>query len=133
VCDFPERALRIIPGANPAAPRRLHGEAEENCAVMVAEQVRDFLENGNIRNSVNYPEQCCRGCEHHALSVANRNVPNMVGQISTASPHGDQHRRPAEQVARRIRLQLIDADGAVGEDLLANIRAIDGVLSARIV
>ena len=60
------------------------GEAEENCAVMVADTVREYLENGNIRNSVNFPEAVLpRVPGTTRLAVANRNVPNMVGQIST--------------------------------------------------
>ena len=64
------------------------GEAEENCAVMVADQVRDFLENGNISNSVNYPEAVLpRAPNTTRLAIANSNVPNMVGQISTCLAH----------------------------------------------
>jgi D-3-phosphoglycerate dehydrogenase len=136
ICDFPTRALkehaRVVALPHLGAST---GEAEENCAMMVAEQVRDFLENGNIRNSVNYPEAVLpRVPNATRLAVTNRNVPNMVGQISTCL------------AARRINIAdllnksrgeyaytLIDADGALGESLLADIRAIDGVLSARIV
>jgi D-3-phosphoglycerate dehydrogenase len=134
VCDFPTNALKDHPqvvtlphlGAST-------GEAEENCAVMVAEQLRDFLENGNIRNSVNYPEAVLpRVPNTTRLGIANRNVPNMVGQISTCL------------AARRINIAdllnksrgeyaytLIDVEGTVGDELLAQIRAIDGVLAAR--
>ena len=136
VCDFPERALKNHPrvltlphlGAST-------GEAEENCAVMVAEQVRDFLENGNIRNSVNYPEAVLpRVPNTTRLSVANRNVPNMVGQISTClAARGINIADLLNKSRGEFAYTLIDADGAVGEDLLTNIRAIGGVLSARIV
>ena len=136
VCDFPERALKNHPrvltlphlGAST-------GEAEENCAVMVAEQLRDFLENGNIRNSVNYPEAVLpRVPNTTRLSVANRNVPNMVGQISTClAARGINIADLLNKSRGEFAYTLIDADGAVGEDLLTNIRAIGGVLSARIV
>ena len=85
VCDFPTNLLKDHPkivtlphlGAST-------GEAEENCAIMVAVQVRDFLENGNIRNSVNYPEAVLpRVPGTTRLAIANSNIPNMVGQIST--------------------------------------------------
>jgi D-3-phosphoglycerate dehydrogenase len=85
VCDFPSAAQRDHPRII-ALPHlgASTGEAEENCAVMVVEQVRDFLENGNIRNSVNYPESVLpRMPNTTRLGIANRNVPNMVGQIST--------------------------------------------------
>ncbi len=136
VCDFPRRALkdhpRVVTLPHLGAST---GEAEEHCAVMVAEQLRDFLENGNIRNSVNYPEAVLpRVPNTTRLSVANRNVPNMVGQISTClAARGINIADLLNKSRGEFAYTLIDADGAVGEDLLATIRAIDGVLSARIV
>jgi D-3-phosphoglycerate dehydrogenase len=136
VCDFPSRALkdhpRVVTLPHLGAST---GEAEENCAVMVAEQVRDFLENGNIRNSVNYPEAVLpRVPNTTRLSVANRNVPNMVGQISTClAARGINIADLLNKSRGEFAYTLIDADGAIGEDLLLSIRAIDGVLSARIV
>ena len=136
VCDFPRRALKDHPkvitlphlGAST-------GEAEENCAVMIAEQVRDFLENGNIKNSVNYPEAVLpRVPNTTRLGVANRNVPNMVGQISTClAAHGINIADLLNKSRGEYAYTLIDADGELGAELLARIRAIDGVLSARIV
>ncbi|HEX8782174.1 MAG TPA: phosphoglycerate dehydrogenase, partial [Steroidobacteraceae bacterium] len=135
ICDFPRRSLKDHPrvitlphlGASTS-------EAEENCAVMVAEQVRDFLENGNIRNSVNYPDTVLpRVPNTTRLGVANRNVPNMVGQISTAlAAHGINIADLLNKSRGEYAYTLIDADGVLGEGLLAEIRAIDGVLSARI-
>jgi D-3-phosphoglycerate dehydrogenase len=136
VCDFPNRALkdhaRVVTLPHLGAST---GEAEENCAIMVAEQVRDFLENGNIRNSVNYPEAVLpRVPNTTRLSVANRNVPNMVGQISTClAARGINIADLLNKSRGEFAYTLIDADGAVGEDLLTSLRAIDGVLSARIV
>ncbi len=136
VCDFPRRELkdhpRVVTLPHLGAST---GEAEEHCAVMVAEQLRDFLENGNIRNSVNYPEAVLpRVPNTTRLSVANRNVPNMVGQISTClAARGINIADLLNKSRGEFAYTLIDADGAVGEDLLATIRAIDGVLSARIV
>ena len=136
VCDFPRRALKNHPkvitlphlGAST-------GEAEENCAVMVAEQLRDFLENGNIRNSVNYPEAILpRAANTTRLAIANCNVPNMVGQISTClAAHGINIADLLNKSRGEYAYTLIDADGALSEELLVRIRAIDGVLSARIV
>ena len=135
VCDFPRRGLKDHPkvitlphlGAST-------GEAEENCAVMVAEQVRDFLENGNIRNSVNYPEAVLpRLPDTTRLAVANRNVPNMVGQISTClAGQGINIADLLNKSRGEYAFTLIDADGELSGELLASIRAIDGVLSARI-
>ena len=135
VCDFPKRALkehpRVITLPHLGAST---GEAEENCAVMVAEQMRDFLENGNIRNSVNFPDTVLpRVPGTTRLGVANRNVPNMVGQISTAlAAHGINIADLLNKSRGEYAYTLIDADGALGEALLAELRAIDGVLSARI-
>jgi len=135
VCDFPNRALkdhpRVITLPHLGAST---GEAEENCAIMVVEQVRDFLENGNIRNSVNYPDTVLpRVPNTTRLGVANRNVPNMVGQISTClAAHGINIADLLNKSRGECAYTLIDADGVLGAELLAEIRAIDGVLSARI-
>src|SRR5580658_2055712 len=136
VCDFPKRALKDHPrvltlphlGAST-------GEAEDNCAVMVADQVRDFLENGNIRNSVNYPEAVLpRAPNTTRLAIANSNVPNMVGQVSTCLAAV---RINIAELLNKSRGEyaytLVDAEGAIGDDLLTKIRSIDGILTARIV
>ncbi len=136
VCDFPNTLLKDHPkvvtlphlGAST-------GEAEENCAVMVADQVRDFLENGNIRNSVNYPEAVLpRAPGTTRLAIANSNVPNMVGQISTCLAAA---RINIAELLNKSRGEyaytLVDAEGAIGADLLTKIRSIDGILAARIV
>jgi len=136
VCDFPKAALkdhpRIITLPHLGAST---GEAEENCAVMVAEQVRDFLENGNIRNSVNYPEAVLpRVPNTTRLAIANSNVPNMVGQISTCL--ATQRLNIADLLNKsrgEYAYTLIDLDGRLSAQLLDDIRAIHGVLSARIV
>jgi D-3-phosphoglycerate dehydrogenase len=135
VCDFPTAALKDHPqvvtlphlGAST-------GEAEENCAVMVAEQVRDFLENGNIRNSVNYPEAILpRVPNTTRLAIANSNVPNMVGQISTCLAAAQLNIADLLNKSRgEYAYTLIDTDGTVGEEVLMKIRAIAGVLCARI-
>jgi D-3-phosphoglycerate dehydrogenase len=60
------------------------GEAEENCAIMVADQLRDFMEHGNVQNAVNFPNVSMPRESNYRIAVANSNVPNMLGQISTA-------------------------------------------------
>jgi len=136
VCDFPKNDLK----SHPKVVTLPHlgastGEAEENCAVMVAEQVRDFLENGNIRNSVNYPETVLPRAPNAArLAIANSNVPNMVGQISTCLASAGLNIADLLNKSRgEYAYTLIDADGEIGEDVLAKIRGIDGVLTARLV
>ena len=135
VCDFPNNALKDHPSVVTLPHLGAStGEAEENCAVMAADQLRDFLENGNLRNSVNYPEAVLpRLPGTTRLGIANRNVPNMVGQISTALAV---HRINIADLLNKSRGEyaytLIDADGALGAEVLEEIRAIAGVLSARI-
>jgi len=135
VCDFPSRALNEHPGVI-ALPHlgACTGEAEDNCAVMAVEQLRDFLENGNIRNSVNYPDAVLpRLPDSTRLGVANRNIPNMVGQISTCLAARQINIADLLNKSRgEYAYTLIDVDGTVGEALLAQIRAIEGVLSARL-
>ena len=136
VCDFPNNLLKDHPkvvtlphlGAST-------GEAEENCAIMVADQVRDFLENGNIRNSVNFPEAVLpRVPNTTRLAIANSNVPNMVGQISTCLADARINIADLLNKSRgEYAYTLIDSDGAVAEDLMVRIRGIAGVLSARLV
>src|SRR5690606_6861203 len=84
VCDFPAPELLRHPGVI-ALPHLGAStvEAEANCAIMVADTVKDYLENGNIRNSVNFPEAHMPRTDTWRITIANANVPNMVGQIST--------------------------------------------------
>ena len=135
VCDFPSNALKDHPrvmtlphlGAST-------GEAEENCAVMAAEQLRDFLENGNIRNSVNFPEAVMPRIPGTArLIIANSNVPNMVGQISTQLAAGGVNIADLLNKSRgEFAYTLIDADGAIDAPTFKSVREIPGVLSARL-
>jgi D-3-phosphoglycerate dehydrogenase len=133
VCDFPGRTLLdhpkaiVLPhlGASTA-------EAEENCAAMVAERLRDFLENGNIRHSVNFPDVAMPRTEGYRLGVANENVPNMVGQISGALAEANLNIIDLLNKSRGdYAYTLIDLSSAVPPETLERIRAIKGVLSAR--
>lgn len=136
VCDFPNTILKdhakvvTLPHLGASTD-----EAEENCAVMVADQLRDFLENGNIKNSVNYPEAVLpRAPNTTRLAIANSNVPNMVGQISTCLAAAELNIADLLNKSRgEFAYTLIDTDGTVSEALVAKLRAIAGVLCARIV
>jgi D-3-phosphoglycerate dehydrogenase len=108
-------------------------EAEDNCAVMVADQIREFLEDGNIRNSVNFPEVVMPRTEGCRLSIANENVPNMVGQISSLLADADLNILDLLNKSRGdYAYTLIDLNKTVPESTLEAIRGISGVLSARI-
>jgi D-3-phosphoglycerate dehydrogenase len=111
------------------------GEAEENCAAMAAETLRDFLENGNIRNSVNFPEALLpRVPGKTRIAIANSNVPNMVGQISTLLAGSNINIADLLNKSRgELAYTLIDTDGGVDEVLVQRLRGIEGVLSARVV
>lgn len=136
VCDFPSNALK----GNPRVIATPHlgastGEAEDNCAVMVADQIREFLELGNVRNSVNFPEAVMPLLPGKArLTVVNANVPNMVGQITTAlAKHNLNIADLLNKSRGDIAYTLVDIDSAVGEDVVAEIAAIQGVLKVRVI
>jgi len=135
ICDFPSPTLAGEPGAI-ALPHlgASTEEAEENCAVMVADRIRDFLENGTIRHSVNFPDvEVTRGSPHR-LAIANANVPNMLGQISTTLAHFGLNIHDMENKSRgEIAYTLVDVDSRIEEEVVKSISAIDGVLSVRMI
>ncbi|MGE3665325.1 MAG: phosphoglycerate dehydrogenase [Steroidobacteraceae bacterium] len=136
VCDFPKNGLKDHPNVVTLPHLGAStGEAEENCAVMAAETVRDFLENGNLRNCVNFPEAVLARVPGTArLAIANSNVPNMVGQISTCLAAAKLNIADLLNKSRgEYAYTLIDADGEIPATVVEQIRAIDGVLSARVV
>ena len=136
VCDFPSNLLRDHPrvitlphlGASTA-------EAADNCAIMAADQLRDFLENGNIRNSVNYPEALLpRSPGATRLAIVNRNAPNRVGRICACLADAELDIADLLNKSRgEYAYTLIDLDGTAGEEVLGKLRHIDGVLSAYII
>ena len=135
ICDFPTNAIKGHPKVV-ALPHlgASTGEAEENCAIMVADTLRDFLENGNVRNSVNFPEAVLPRVGENRLAIANANVPNMVGQISTSLAEARLNIADLLNKSRGdIAYTLIDTDAPIPPDVLAKLRAIPGVLSARLV
>jgi D-3-phosphoglycerate dehydrogenase len=134
VTDFPTRRLLDHPkviclphlGASTV-------EAEENCAVMVADNVREFLENGNVTRSVNFPETVLQRTRPHRVGIPHANVPNMVAQILTAL--AAQHINIADMLNHsrgELSYTLVDLDAPPNEATLARIRGIEGILSARV-
>ncbi len=135
VCDFPSNLLKTHPHVI-ALPHlgASTQEAEENCAIMVAEQVRDFLENGNIRNSVNFPEVTVSRGSDHRIVVANANVPNMLGQISEAFGEAKVNIHDMVNMSRGdLAYTVADLDSPAPESVLNRLRGIQGVLMARVV
>ncbi|HRP86628.1 MAG TPA: phosphoglycerate dehydrogenase [Gammaproteobacteria bacterium] len=110
-------------------------EAEENCAIMVAENLRDFLENGNIRHSVNFPEAILPRIERNTrIAIANANVPNMVGQISTSLAEAGLNISDLLNKSRGdVAYTLVDVDGKVPGEVVEKLAAIEGVLSLRVI
>jgi D-3-phosphoglycerate dehydrogenase / 2-oxoglutarate reductase len=133
VTDFPTVRLKSHPKAiclpHLGASTR---EAEENCAVMVAENLRDYLENGTVRHAVNFPEAMLRRDRPHRLAVPHLNVPNMISQISACVSNENININDMLNVSRgEIGYTLVDLDGPVSDELVERIRSIQGVLSAR--
>jgi D-3-phosphoglycerate dehydrogenase len=133
VCDFPAQKLarhpQVILLPHLGASTR---EAEDNCAVMVVDQVRDFLENGNILNAVNFPDVVMAREVPYRVGIANANVPNMVGQISTAmAKAGLNIHNMINKSKGEMAYTLVDVDSKVPAKLIAQIGRIEGVLVVR--
>ncbi len=133
VCDFPSNLLKNHPrvitlphlGASTA-------EAEENCAIMIANQLQDFLENGNIKNSVNFPAVKMPRVSGHRMAIANSNVPNMVGQISSILAETGHNILDLLNKSRGdLAYTLLDVDTVITDEVVNQLKSIDGVLSVR--
>jgi D-3-phosphoglycerate dehydrogenase len=133
LCDFPSAALLNEPGV--AALPHLGAsteEAEENCAIMVVDQVREFLENGVIANAVNFPNVDMSRESPFRIAIANANVPNMVGQISTTMAKAGLNIHNMVNKSRgEMAYTLVDVDSPIQPAVIDAISAIGGVLSVR--
>jgi D-3-phosphoglycerate dehydrogenase len=133
VCDFPSAALNHHPAVlalpHLGASTR---EAEENCAIMVAGQLRDYLEHGNVVNAVNFPAVVMARESAYRVAIANANVPNMLGQISTAMAQAGLNIHNMVNKSRgEMAYTLVDVDSPVGDAVLDHLRGIEGVLAVR--
>ena len=133
VCDFPSRATlaheRVIALPHLGASTR---EAEENCAVMVIDQLRGYLEHGNIANAVNFPAVSMARESAFRIAIANANVPNMLGQISTAMANAGLNIHNMVNKSRGdMAYTLVDVDSPVGAHVLEQVKRIGGVLAVR--
>ena len=135
VTDFPSTKL----AGHPAVLALPHlgastEEAEENCAVMVVDQLREFLEQGTIRNAVNFPSVEMARESPYRIAIANANVPNMVGQISTTMAQAGLNIHNMVNKSRgEMAYTLVDLDSAAAPELIERIAHIPGVLSIRAV
>ncbi len=134
VTDFPEadlinnKKVICIPHLGASTP-----ESEENCAVMVVDQVRDFLENGNIKNSVNFPNATMPRNGRNRLIIANKNIPRMVGNITAVL--ADENINIADMLNKHfgdIAYNIIDIDGDISDEKVQKIRDIQGVFMVRV-
>jgi D-3-phosphoglycerate dehydrogenase len=133
VTDFPTAALVGAPGVV-ALPHlgASTGEAEDNSAVMVVDQLRDYLEHGNLRNSVNFPEAVMARESPYRLAIANANVPDMLARISHAmGERGINIHNMLNKSRGDVAYTLVDVDSPVPQAALAALRTIDGVLAVR--
>ena len=136
ICDFPSPALnkrdKVVTLPHLGASTN---EAEENCARMAADELREFLTEGTILNSVNFPNASLARAEGTSrIAIANSNVPNMVGQISTLLAAAGLNIADLLNKSRgELAYTLVDVDGSVPETVMAQIRSIEGVLSARLI
>jgi D-3-phosphoglycerate dehydrogenase len=133
ICDFPANALKghakVVALPHLGASTE---EAEENCAVMVAEQLADYLENGNILNSVNFPNVSMPRESTYRIAIANANVPNMVGQISSVlAAAGLNIHNMVNKSKGDMAYTLVDVDSVVTDAVIQQLSAIAGVLAVR--
>jgi D-3-phosphoglycerate dehydrogenase len=135
ITDFPSPALQGNP--NVLALPHLGAsteEAEENCAFMVVDQLREFLEDGTIRNAVNFPSVEMARESPHRIAIANANVPNMLGQISTTMAQAGLNIHNMVNKSRgEMAYTLLDLDSAAAQEVILRIAHIPGVLSIRTV
>lgn len=134
VTDFPdEEVLKHdkvigIPHLGASTP-----ESESNCAVMAVDQIKDFLENGNIKNSVNFPNIGMARNSGYRLIIANKNIPKMVGNITAVLADEDINIADMMNKHRNeIAYNIIDIDGEISEEQVQKIRDIDGIIMVRL-
>jgi D-3-phosphoglycerate dehydrogenase len=135
VCDFPSEKLkrneRVITLPHLGASTV---EAEENCAMMIADQLKDFLENGNIKNAVNFPAVKLPRGGKTRVAITHKNMPDMIARISRAvgeAGYNIHHLRNESKAD--LAYTLMDIECEVGDDMIDKFKAIDGVLKARLV
>ncbi len=135
VTDFPDEELLkmdkviSIPHLGASTP-----EAEENCAVMAVKQVRDYLEKGIIKNSVNFPTCEMEPTGKRRILVTNKNIPAMVGQITSVLAEAKIN--IADMINKSkgdIAYNIIDIDGEVSQDIIEKIKGIEGVIKVRVI
>lgn len=136
VTDFPTKEIVGVTGAI-VIPHlgASTEESEDNCAKMAAAEVKDFLENGNITHSVNFPD-CDMGVkgEGERITILHKNIPNMIGQFTTLLAEKNMNIEVMTNKSRKeYAYTMLDVDGTVSEDVEAQLAAVEGVLKVRVI
>lgn len=135
ITDFPDAKIINVPGVIPIPHLGASTpESEDNCAIMAVMQTRDFLENGNIKNSVNFPS-CDLGIRmaKHRLTIAHRNIPKMLGQISAVlSEQGVNIVNMINRSRGNYAYTMVDLESEIADENVKRINDIDGVIRVRV-
>ena len=136
VTDFPTKEIVGVRGAivSPHLGASTE-ESEDNCAKMAAAEVKDFLENGNITHSVNFPD-CDMGAkgEGERITILHKNIPNMIGQFTALLAEKNMNIEVMTNKSRKeYAYTMLDVDGTVSEDVEAQLAAVEGVLKVRVI
>ncbi len=135
ICDFPNNDLKTynnvitIPHLGASTP-----ESEDNCAVMAAKEIADYLENGNITNSVNFPNVSAPRTTEHRIAIIHDNIPNMLSNISKAVAEAHINIENMLNSAKgENAYTLIDVNNEITEDIVSKIASIEGIRRVRII
>lgn len=135
VTDFPDAKLINVPGVIPVPHLGASTpESEDNCAIMAVLQTKDFLENGNIKNSVNFPS-CDLGVKlaHHRITIAHKNIPKMLGQISNVlSEQGANIANMINRSSGNYAYTMVDLESEITTENVDRIKKIEGVIRVRV-
>ena len=136
VTDFPSADLLGVNGIIPIPHLGASTEeSEDNCAIMASQQIKNYLETGNIRNSVNFPTcELPVKADYKRLIIANKNIPNMISEITSLLADnsiniGDMLNKSKDDLAYNI----IDVNGEVSQDVLDKLQAVDGIIFAKVI
>ena len=135
VTDFPNNTITLAPNVVPIPHLGASTpESEDNCAVMAAQQLRDFLENGNIKNSVNFPNVEMERSGVQRLCIIHRNIPAMLANITAQlSGNGVNVENMTNKSRGDFAYTLVDVGSQVEESVIDDIRAIDGIIRVRVI
>jgi D-3-phosphoglycerate dehydrogenase len=136
VTDFPTEDILGVDGIIPIPHLGASTiESEENCAIMAVNQIKDYLENGNIRNSVNFPKcYLTKKEDGQRITVSNRNVPNMISELtSILAKHNINISDMLNKSRGDIAYNIIDVNNKITDSVIDELKTIEGVIAVRVV